>query len=216
MLTHIDKIVILLIATNAIFSYMAFNDVQLFNKYKFQIGPIKNGEHIRHLSSGFLHADFQHLLFNMLTLYFFAPIVIDLMGGNTFLFIYFASLLAGSLLSFEQHKNNNYYSAVGASGAVTGILYAAIMLYPEMTLRLYFAIPIPGWLFGIGYLYYTIYGMKNQLGNIGHSAHLGGAIAGFALVLLIRPSIIQENLIFVVLLAAPIIYVLFIEKRLKR
>ncbi len=211
-----NRIELLLIAANVIFSYMAFNDIHLFNKYKFQVGPIKNGEVIRHLSSGFLHADFSHLLFNMLTLYFFAPIVIARLGTNSFLLIYFTSLLLGSLLSFQYHKNDNHYSAVGASGAVSGILYAAIMIYPEMTLRLFFAIPIPGWLFAIGYMYYTIYGMKNQIGNIGHAAHLGGAIAGFLLALFLDSSIIHNHLTFVILLAIPIVYLLFFEKKFIR
>jgi len=208
-----DKTLLIIIAANVIFSYMGFNDMSLFNKYKFQISAIKNGEGIRHLTSGFLHADFQHLFFNMLTLYFFAPIVIGAFGAQKFLLIYFASLLSGSALSYKYHYNENHYSAIGASGAVTGILYTAIMIYPQMTLRLFFAIPIPGWLFAIGYMYYTIYGMKNQLGNIGHAAHLGGAIAGFALSLFLIPHVFERNLIFVILLALPILYLLFFEKR---
>lgn len=208
-----NKILLLIIGANVIFSYMGFNDINLFNKYKFQVGAVKRGEVIRHISSGFLHADFSHLLFNMITLYFFAPIVIGTLGITSFLLIYFASLLLGSLLSFQYHKNEDYYSAIGASGAVSGILYAAIMIYPEMTLRLYFAIPIPGWLFAIGYMYYTIYGMKNQVGNIGHAAHLGGAIAGYLLALFLVPSIVSNHLLFVVLLALPILYLLFFEKR---
>ena len=208
-----NKILLLIIGANVIFSYMGFNDINLFNKYKFQVGAVKRGEVIRHISSGFLHADFSHLLFNMITLYFFAPIVIGTLGVTSFLLIYFASLLLGSLLSFQYHKNEDYYSAIGASGAVSGILYAAIMIYPEMTLRLYFAIPIPGWLFAIGYMYYTIYGMKNQVGNIGHAAHLGGAIAGYLFALFLVPSIVSNHLLFVVLLALPILYLLFFEKR---
>lgn len=204
-----DKTLILIIAANVIFSYMAFNDGNLFNKYKFQIGAIKNGEIIRHLSSAFLHANYQHLFFNMLTLYFFGPIVIGKLGSNAFLIIYFASLISGSILSYKYHYNENYYSAVGASGAVTGILYAAIMIYPQMRINFI----IPGWLFAIGYMYYTIYGMKNQLGNIGHAAHLGGAIAGFALSLFLIPNVLEKNLIFVILLALPILYLLFFEKR---
>ncbi len=208
-----NKILLLIIGANVIFSYMGFNDINLFNKYKFQVGAVKRGEVIRHISSGFLHADFSHLLFNMITLYFFAPIVIGTLGVTSFLLIYFASLLLGSLLSFQYHKNEDYYSAIGASGAVSGILYAAIMIYPEMTLRLFFAIPVPGWLFAIGYMYYTIYGMKNQVGNIGHAAHLGGAIAGYLFALFLVPSIISNHLLFVVLLALPILYLLFFEKR---
>ncbi len=208
-----NKILLLIIGANVIFSYMGFNDINLFNKYKFQVGAVKRGEVIRHISSGFLHADFSHLLFNMITLYFFAPIVIGTLGVTSFLLIYFASLLLGSLLSFQYHKNEDYYSAIGASGAVSGILYAAIMIYPEMTLRLFFAIPVPGWLFAIGYMYYTIYGMKNQVGNIGHAAHLGGAIAGYLFALFLVPSIVSNHLLFVVLLALPILYLLFFEKR---
>jgi membrane associated rhomboid family serine protease len=204
-----DKTLLIIIAANAIFSYMGFNDIALFNKYKFQIGAIKNGEVIRHITSGFLHADFQHLFFNMLTLYFFAPIVIATFGAQKFLLIYFASLLSGSALSYKYHYNENHYSAIGASGAVTGILYTAIMIYPQMTINFF----IPGWLFAIGYMYYTIYGMKNQLGNIGHTAHLGGAIAGFALSLFLIPHVFERNLIFVILLALPILYLLFFEKR---
>jgi membrane associated rhomboid family serine protease len=204
-----DKTLLIIIAANVIFSYMGFNDMALFNKYKFQIGAIKNGEGIRHLTSAFLHADFQHLFFNMLTLYFFAPIVIATFGAQNFLLIYFASLLSGSALSYKYHYNENHYAAIGASGAVTGILYAAIMIYPQMTINFF----IPGWLFAIGYMYYTIYGMKNQLGNIGHTAHLGGAIAGFALSLFLKPDIFEHNLIFVILLALPILYLLFFEKR---
>ena len=208
-----NRILLLIIGANVIFSYMGFNDINLFNKYKFQVGAVKRGEVIRHISSGFLHADFSHLLFNMITLYFFAPIVIGTLGVTSFLLIYFASLLLGSLLSFQYHKNEDYYSAIGASGAVSGILYAAIMIYPEMTLRLFFAIPVPGWLFAIGYMYYTIYGMKNQVGNIGHAAHLGGAIAGYLFALFLVPSIVSNHLLFVVLLALPILYLLFFEKR---
>ena len=99
------------------------------------------------------------------------------LGTVGFLAIYFGSLLAGSLYSYSYHKKEPYYSAVGASGAVSGVVYSCIMLYPEMELGLILIpIPIPGYIFGVLYLLYSIYGMKNRVGNIGHSAHLGGAI----------------------------------------
>ena len=123
---HIVTIVI--IAANAIISYKGFGDYNFFDKYKFQVGAIQRGEKIRLFSSGFLHADTQHLLFNMITLYFFANEVIALTSTLSFIFIYFGSLLLGSLLSLYFHKNEYHYSAVGASGAVTGILYSAILL----------------------------------------------------------------------------------------
>ena len=136
---------------NVVVSLKGFNDSEFFRKYEFHIGSIRSGEQIRMLTSGFLHGDLMHLAFNMLTLYFFAPIVIDTFGNLNFLYVYFISLVAGSLLTMYFHKNEYYYRAVGASGAVTGIIYSSILLYPEMTLGLFFIIPIPGYLFGIGY-----------------------------------------------------------------
>ena len=176
----LDLVTIIIIAANVIISYKGFSDYSFFDKYKFQVGGVRRGEQIRMVSSGFLHADTQHLLFNMLSLYFFADVVITLLSPIQFLFVYFGSLLVGSLLSLYFHKNEYHYSAVGASGAVSGIIYSAILLQPGMNLYMFFIpIPIPAYIFGIGYLLYSIYGMKNQIGNIGHSAHLGGAMGGY-------------------------------------
>ncbi len=198
-----------IIIVNVLFSMKGFDDFSFFEKYKFNIGGIKRGERIRMISSGFLHADMPHLIFNMLTLYFFADIVIITVGFVSFLIIYFASLIVGNLLSFYFHKDEYHYSAIGASGAVMGILYAAILFYPDMDLYLFFAIPIKAWLFGILYLFYSIYGMKKQLGNIGHDAHFGGAIAGYVLAILFVPGVLQTQLWIVGVLAIPIV-VLFV------
>jgi membrane associated rhomboid family serine protease len=189
-----------------------FDDFSFFEKYKFNIGGIKRGEQIRMISSGFLHADMSHLIFNMLTLYFFADVVIVTIGFVKFLIIYFASLLVGNLLSFYFHKDEYHYSAIGASGAVMGVLYSSIMFYPDMNLYLFFAIPIKAWIFGILYLGYSIYGMKKQLGNIGHDAHFGGAIAGYALTILFAPSILETQLWIVLVLAVPIVALFVLMK----
>jgi membrane associated rhomboid family serine protease len=201
-----------IIIANVLFSMKGFDDFSFFEKYKFNIGGIKRGEQIRMISSGFLHADMQHLIFNMLTLYFFADIVIITVGFVSFLIIYFASLIVGNLLSFYFHKDEYHYSAIGASGAVMGILYAAILFYPDMNLYLFFALPIKAWLFGILYLFYSIYGMKKQLGNIGHDAHFGGAIAGYVLAILFVPEILQTQLWIVGILAIPIIALFVLMK----
>jgi len=195
-----------IIAINVVISMRGFKDIAFFNKFKFNIGQIRSGENIRYLSSGFLHVDVSHLIFNMLTFYFFAPVVVGALGDIKMLVIYFTSLLIGNLFSFFYHKNEMYYSAVGASGAVMGILYAAILLYPDMSLYLFFIpIPIPAWLFGIAYLGYSIYGMNKRSDNIGHDAHIGGAVAGYVLTLVFFPQILQTNLWIVLLLAVPII-----------
>ena len=98
-------VTIIIIAANVIISYKGFSDYSFFDKYKFQVGGVRRGEQIRMVSSGFLHADTQHLLFNMLSLYFFADVVITLLSPIQFLFVYFGSLLVGSLLSLYFHKN---------------------------------------------------------------------------------------------------------------
>jgi membrane associated rhomboid family serine protease len=212
----LDIVTIAIIALNVIVSFKGFSDLSFFNKNKFQISAIQQGEKHRMLTSGFLHADQMHLLFNMLTLYFFADAVINQVGQVYFIIIYFGSLIAGSLIAVSFHKKEPFYSAVGASGAVSGILYAAILLNPGMTLLFYFAIPIPGWIFAIGYLVYSVYGMKKQLGNIGHSAHLGGAIGGYALTLLLHPSVISTNRTLVIILAIPIVLLFIFEDKLKK
>ncbi|AFL82389.1 putative membrane protein [Aequorivita sublithincola DSM 14238] len=209
---HIATIII--IAANVIISMKGFNDFAFFEKYKFNIAGIRRGEKIRMFSSAFLHADFSHLLFNMLTLYFFANVVIGSVGVIYFVVIYVVSLLAGNLLSFYFHKDEYHYSAIGASGAVMGILYSAILFFPNMGLYLFFIpIAIPAWLFGMAYLLYSIYVMKKRMGNIGHDAHIGGAIGGYVLTLLFAPVLFQTSLWIVVLLALPLI-ILFIMHKL--
>ncbi|MCB0375152.1 MAG: rhomboid family intramembrane serine protease [Sinomicrobium sp.] len=210
---NLNSVTIAIIAINVLVSIKGFNDFSFFERYKFQIGPIRKGERIRMFTSGFLHVDFTHLLFNMITLYFFAGVVIAYLGPVQFLIIYLISLMAGSLLALFFHKDDYYYSAVGASGAVTGILYSAIVLQPDMELFFFFIpIPIPAYVFGIGYLLYSIYGMKKRLGNIGHTAHFGGAVGGYLATLLFMPSLLQTQTLMVVLLAIPIILLFILEK----
>ncbi|WP_166381643.1 rhomboid family intramembrane serine protease [Polaribacter sp. 11A2H] len=216
MMNNINQAVLILIIANVLVSMKGFKDYSFLDKYKFQVGKVLSGEKIRTLTSGFLHVDWLHLGFNMYALYLFGDIVAHILGIPNFLMIYFGSLLAGSLYSLKYHKNEPYYSAVGASGAVSGIVYASILLYPAMELYLFFIpIPIPGYIFGVGYLLYSIYGMKKQLGNVGHSAHLGGAIGGFAITLLLNPSLFETNKILVISLGIPIILLLLFGDKLK-
>ena len=211
-----NKAVLIIIVANVLVSFKGFQDKAFFEKYKFQIGPIINGEKIRILTSGFLHVDQTHLFFNMLTLYFFADSVINNVGILKFLIIYFGSLLAGSLFALNFHKKEPYYSAVGASGAVMGVLYAAIMLNPGMNLYMFFIpIPIPAYIFGVGYLLYSIFGMKKQWGNIGHSAHIGGTIGGFLLTIILFPQVLADNILMVVILAVPIVLMFIFKDKLE-
>ena len=203
---------IFIIALTVLFSYKGFNDLLFFRKYEFHIGSIRAGEQIRMISSGFLHADLGHLFFNMFTLYMFAPVVINFFGEFSFILIYMISLVFGSLLTLVIHKNDYNYRAIGASGAVTGIIYSAILLQPDMMLGLFYVIPIPAYLFGIGYLLYSIYGMKAKNDNIGHTAHFGGAIGGYLITILKEPAMLVDNTFMVLLLAIPIVILFIMTK----
>lgn len=204
---NLPLVLIVLIVINAIVSYKGFNDISFFRKYEFHVGSIRAGEQLRMFTSAFLHADWMHLGFNMLTLYFFAPVVIANMGNLGFLLVYFASLVCGSLLTLSLHRNEPSYRAIGASGAVMGVLFASILIYPEQPINF-----IPGYIFGIIYLLFTIYGMKTRAGNIGHTAHFGGAIGGFIITLSRMPQILSDNTLIVILLAVPIVVMFIMAK----
>jgi membrane associated rhomboid family serine protease len=207
-----NLILIAIIVANVLFSYKGFNDQSFFRKYEFHMGRVRSGEQIRILSSGFLHADIAHLAFNMFTLYFFAPVVIDYLGEFLFIVVYFGSLIFGSLLTIVFHKDDYNYRAIGASGAVTGVLYSAILLRPDMMLGIFFIIPMPAYLFGILYLLYSIYGMRAKNDNIGHTAHFGGAIGGYLITLITNPHLVVEHTFMVVLLTIPIVILFVMAK----
>ena len=205
-------LLIVIIAVTVLISYKGFNDISFFRKFEFHVGSILKGEQIRMISSGFLHVDMGHLFFNMVTLWFFAPLVLAYLGNWTFVLVYMGSLIFGNLLTLLFNKNNYSYRAVGASGAVTGVLYSAILLQPDMMLGLFFVIPIPAYLFGILYLLYSIYGMKSQNDNIGHSAHFGGAVGGYVITLIEQPQLLIDHTEMVVLLTIPIIVLFFMQR----
>lgn len=187
-----------------------------FEKYKFNVGAILNRkEYIRMISSGFLHADLMHLGFNMLSLYFFQGVVFQFFGDIGFIIIYFGSLLLGNFFSLYIYRNQPWYSAIGASGAVSGIIFAAIALAPnEVSVNF-----LPGWLFGTLYFGYSVYQMLNpkQWDNIGHAAHLGGAFFGLVYAVAVQPEIAMSNALYLGIMSLPLIYLsyeIFIRKRI--
>jgi membrane associated rhomboid family serine protease len=204
---NLPLVLIVMIIINALVSYKGINDISFFRKYEFHIGSIRAGEQYRMFTSAFLHADYMHLGFNMLTLYFFAPVVIGNMGIAGFLLVYFVSMACGSLLTLYFHKNEPSYRAIGASGAVMGVLFSSILIYPDMEINF-----IPAYLFGLIYLLLTIYGMKTRAGNIGHTAHFGGAIGGFLITLTRMPHLLYDNTLVIILLAVPIVVLLVMAK----
>ena len=201
----------IIIAAILIISIRGFKNLSFFNKYKFNIRSINNGDKYRMFTSGFLHVDYNHLFFNLFTLFVFSTSILNQLGEIYYLAIYITSLYFGNYYTLKQYKNKNYYSAVGASGAVSGIVYSSILLFPEMKLVfIFFPIPLPSYIFGVGYILYSIYGMKKDNDNIGHTAHLGGAISGTLITILIEPSIVVNQTWLVILLISPF---LFLYKR---
>ncbi|WP_435264003.1 rhomboid family intramembrane serine protease [Tenacibaculum sp. nBUS_03] len=212
-MAEIGPIGVLIIIINFISSYKGFNDWQFFNQFKFQIGDILiKKDYKRLITSGFLHVDWTHLLFNMFSFYSFGANLEHQLGSFYFALVYFISLLSGNLFALLIHKNHNKYSAVGASGAVCGIIFASIALFPNIGMGILFLpLSIPGWLFGLLYISYTIYGIKANNDNIGHEAHLGGAVIGMLTAIIIKPSSLIQNYIPILLSLVPtLIFIFFV------
>jgi len=139
--------------------------------------------------SGFVHADLMHLIFNMMTFYFFGFLLERAIGSLHFLLLYLAGLLISHLGTYIKQKNNPEYACLGASGAISAVLFAAIVFFPDQSLFIIpIPVPIPAPLFGIGYLAYTWYAARNPHGRVNHDAHMGGAITGLVYVALVEPG----------------------------
>lgn len=207
-----NTLVISIIVLTCIVSFLGFNNRQLFDRYKFNIYAILRLKQIdRLLTSGFLHADMMHLIFNMLTLYFFSDIVIQFLGNVQYLIIYLLAILGGNLLTLWVYRRDDLYSAIGASGGVSGIVFASIAIYPHLPIYIIpFPFPIPGWIYAIIYLGFSVYGMKRSIGNIGHAAHLGGCIVGLLSAVCFMPQILQTNLMYIGIMMIPILVMAYL------
>lgn len=141
------------------------------------------------ITSGFVHADLTHLLFNMVTFYFFAFPLERGIGSVKFALLYFSGLIASHAGTYQKHKNNPEYASLGASGAISAVLFAAIVYNPSQSLIIIpIPVPIPAPLFAVAYLAYSWYAAKNPRGRINHDAHFGGAVAGLLFVALTDPG----------------------------
>lgn len=215
-----NSILLAIIATNVVVSMIGFNNYSFRERYLFSPYAILSGkEYDRLITSGFLHANWMHLFFNMLSLYFFAGVIISLMGNGAFVLIYLGGLVGGNLLSLLLNRSNFEYRALGASGAVSAVIFAGVFCEPSMTMLIFF-LPVPGWLFAIGYTVYSIYAiLKNVNDQIGHDAHLGGSMAGLLIAGIIDSTILKASPILLIAVTAPfiafIIYRFNLHKSLK-
>lgn len=193
---------LLIIALTCMVSIPAFGNRNLFYKMLFNPSIIRtNKEWYRFLTHALLHADWIHLAMNMYVLYMFGGIVEEIfildfgtMKGEVFFFLlYFISIIASVIPSFEKHKNDFHYNAVGASGAVSAVVFASILLVPQMSLSLMFIpIPIPAPIFGLLYLVYCWYAAKNAKDNVAHDVHYWGSLFGILFTIIVLPSTVPQ------------------------
>ena len=183
-------VTITILITTIIFSARAFKNNDLFSKYLFNAFAIKNyNEQYRFLSHAFLHSDYAHLIINMFVLYSFGqvleggyfPIVFGKFSTLIYILLYTGGIYASSIADYFRHQNNKYYNAVGASGAVSALVFSSILLSPNSKMGIIFIpfIHLPAWIFGLLYLAYSFYMDKNKNDRIAHGAHAWGALFGF-------------------------------------
>jgi len=182
-----------LIGLAVIVSLKGFNDAQFMDQYLYKPYNVKHyKEYYRIITHVFLHGDPMHLLFNMITLYFFGPFIEQVFrydfgfvaGSILFLVLFVLSSVFSTLIQYIRHKDHEYYRSLGASGAISAILFAAIMVFPTMELRIFFAIPIPAFVFGPLYLLFEFWSDRNRKTNIAHEAHIAGALFGILFILI--------------------------------
>lgn len=190
------SITLILIIITCGISYYSFNnyslmDKMIMNPYK----VVRKNEYYRFVTSGFVHADFGHLIFNMLSLWFVGEGIERLFnamfGANGtfyYLFLYIVGIIVSDIPTFLKHKNNSNYNSLGASGGVSAVLFAAILFSPLMQVCLYFFICMPAFIFGILFLGYSFFEDRRGRGYVNHSAHLYGAIFGMVFMAIVYPD----------------------------
>lgn len=197
---HISITLIIIIIT-CIVSIRCFGDKETFYKLAYSPYEIKhNKSNYKFLTHALVHADFIHLFFNMFVLYNFGENVEiyfnyffgNLKGSFYFLLLYIGGIFFSNIISYKRHHENPNYTAVGASGAVSAIVFSFILISPFQMLYLFMSIPIPAVLFALLYLLYEHYMDKRGNTGIAHDAHFAGAIFGFLFTFMLQPSLLTD------------------------
>jgi len=196
-------VTIIIIIITAIFSYIAFRNPNIMRRYDFAPYRIaKNKEYHRFITHAFLHADWPHLIINMLVLYSFGSHVENIFDryslygffkipGSAYILLYIGGIILSAISTFLRNRNDPDYLAVGASGAVSAVVFASIFFSPFGKIYFFGIIPIPGIIFGVLYLIYSSYMSRKGGDNINHEAHFWGALYGFVFPMLMDPSLVK-------------------------
>jgi len=209
---------IVIISIICLCSYKAFTDRDFKDLFLFiPHRIIEHKEYYRIISSAFIHAGIPHLVFNCFSLYSFGSSIEFIYGSSYFLIIFFSSVIGGDLLSLIIHRNHAY-SALGASGGVCGVIFSSIFLLPHGSVQMFFIpVPIPSSFYAILFLVISIYGIKSHYDNIGHDAHLGGAIIGLLVTTVLKPEIVKQSIyLYIIVLSISLMffYYLYVTKGL--
>ncbi len=185
---------LLLISIIIVSGFTLFGNPHLIDRLGFR--PVFVGkEPYRYITGGFVHVSLPHLLFNAITLYFFGPLLESQLGSVKYFILYFGALLSAHTLTYFQHRQNSAYNAVGASGAISGVLFAYVLFAPYDMLLLFGILPIPAILFAFLFVGVSIYAMKSGRSfGIAHEAHLGGALGGAFLTIILEPGVLPSFL----------------------
>jgi membrane associated rhomboid family serine protease len=191
---QINQTLIIIIVT-CIISYLAWQNRNIMERLIFWSPAIKQGQIERFVTHGFIHADGLHLLFNMFTFYFFGAVIEafyrQYFGGAGFVIFYLGAIVVAMIPSYIKHKNDSRYMSLGASGAVSAVLFAFILFFPWELIYIFGVIPVPAILFAVAYVWYSIKAHHQNNDNINHSAHLYGGLFGVLMTIMVEPRIIK-------------------------
>ncbi len=211
-MTEIGIATLLLIISNIFCSVQGLNDRPSFDRFNVNVDSILFGKEYRRLiTSGFFHVNWLQLAINIASICFFTEGLELHLGGAKYLLVYFAGLLGGNLFALIVHRHHPTYTAVGATGAITGIIFATIVLFPAFQIGfmgIHFS--IPAWFYGFLFVLFSIYGIKSTKHNIGHEAHLAGGLAGLMMALLLDPTSLTKNYLTIIAIAIPTLFFIFI------
>lgn len=185
---------LIIIVLTGIVSFLGFSNSRLIDALILWPPPVqKKGELYRLVTYGMIHADFQHLLFNMVTLYFFGSVMEQVydhsMGNFGFVFFYTLGLIVSILPTYLKNRDSQTYRSLGASGAVSGVLFAYILLQPWSKIYIFFSLPVPAIVFAVVYMVYSVYRDRQGNDNVNHSAHLWGAAYGVVFTIALEPRV---------------------------